>query len=83
MSMPSMIRSPGTFAPATLSSVRYQSTACTSSLLTFPAGTFPGQRTMQGVRFDPSSVVNKLPRHGPANPFHTPPTGPGSIDGKL
>ena len=70
MSMPSIIRSPGTFAPATFSSVVYQSTACTSSLLTFPAGTFPGHRTMQGVRFEPSSVVNRPPRHGPENPCH-------------
>ena len=79
MSMPSIIRSSGTFAPAALSSVGYQSTTCTISLLTFPAGTFPGQRMMQGVRFDPSREVNRPPRHGPEDPFHVPPTGSGSI----
>jgi hypothetical protein len=34
MSIPSMSRSLGTFAPAAFSRVRYQPTACTSSLLT-------------------------------------------------
>ena len=62
-----------------MSSVGYQSTTCTISLLTFPAGTFPGQRMMQGVRFDPSRDVNRPPRHGPEDPFHVPPTGSGSI----
>ena len=30
------------------------STRCTSSLLTFPAGTFPGQWMMHGARFAPA-----------------------------
>ena len=58
MSMPSIIRSSGTFAPAASSSVVNQSTSCTSSLLTLPAGTLPGHRMMHGVRLDPSSEVN-------------------------
>jgi hypothetical protein len=36
---------------------------------------------MHGVRFEPSSEVNSEPRHGPANPFHWPPRGSGSLAG--
>ena len=81
MSMPSMIRSPGTVAPAACSRVVNQSTSCTSSLLTLPAGTLPGQRTMHGVRLEPSSEVNRPPRQGPELPFHWPPNGSGSPAG--
>ena len=70
MSIPSICRSAGTVPPPASTRVVNMSTSCTSSLLTLPAGTLPGQRMMHGVRFEPSSEVNSEPRHGPENPFH-------------
>ena len=70
MSMPSICRSVGTVPPPAFTSVVKKSTWWTSSLLTLPAGTLPGQRTMHGVRFEPSSEVNSPPRHGPEKPCH-------------
>ena len=70
MSMPSICRSPGTAPPPAFTSVVKKSTSCTISLLTLPAGTFPGQRTRHGVRLEPSSEVNSPPRQGPENPCH-------------
>ncbi|MGO9751081.1 MAG: hypothetical protein ACLP22_06125 [Solirubrobacteraceae bacterium] len=43
------------------------STRCTSSLLTFPAGTFPGQRIRHGARFEPSSEVDPIQPDGADN----------------
>ena len=81
MSIPSIIRSVGTVPPPASTRVGNRLTSCTISLLTLPAGTLPGQRTMHGVRFELSSEVNSEPRHGPENPFHNPPNGSGSPAG--
>src|SRR5271157_5972626 len=81
MPMPSILRSEGTAPPPDITSVVNQSTECTSSLLTLPAGTLPGQRMMHGARFDPSSEVKYPPRHGPEDPSHWPPAGSGSMAG--
>lgn len=52
-----MMRSAGTGSPVTVSSVVNQSVMCMISLLCRPAGIRPGQRTMQGVRSEPSIPV--------------------------
>jgi hypothetical protein len=57
MSIPSICRSAGTFAPPASSTVVNVSTSCTSSLLTLPAGTLPGQGMIHGARLEPSSEV--------------------------
>ena len=56
-SMPSMMRSFGGSQPANFSSVVNMSVTCTISLLSTPAGTWPGQRIRNGVRMPPSAEL--------------------------
>ena len=69
-STPSIGRSVGTrcFSPTSDASVGSQSTAEKISSVTVPASTWPGQRTIAGVRMPPSKPEPKCPRHGPFEP---------------
>ena len=65
---PSMRRSSGTVPPAIRAKVGNKSISWTISLLTAPAGILPGHRTAKGTLKAPSKPVNRVPRHGPADP---------------
>ena len=63
-----MIRSSGSFAPASRAKVGRRSIVVTIWSQTLPAGTLPGQRQMAGTRGPPSHVIIFEPRSGSALP---------------
>ena len=68
-----MTRPSGGATPAAARAVANRSIVTAGSWLTVPAGTRPGQRTMQGTRKPPSQVVPFIPRRPPVlPPYHGP-----------
>src|SRR4051812_22540287 len=64
MSVPSILRSPGTCPPASLMNVGRMSISLVTASHDPPAGTFPGQSAIVGSRIPPSQVLALNPRRG-------------------